>query len=187
MSIVIEPTRTASSQNSRNLEKVHRPRLGFIGTGWIGRLRIEALLQADCADFTTVYDPLPEAAKAAAELSSGAPAATSMEEVIKQDIDGVVIATPSAFHSEQCIYAMNYDKAVFCQKPLARTTAETRRVIEAAKSRDKLLAVDFSYRYLDGMGRLREIIAGGRTWSQRRLRLCAARCFVTMVQLAHRR
>jgi predicted dehydrogenase len=35
---------------------------------------------------------------------------------------------------------------VFCQKPLARTGAETREVIEAARNRDRLLAVDFSYR-----------------------------------------
>ncbi|MGQ9425445.1 Gfo/Idh/MocA family protein [Gilvimarinus sp. F26214L] len=138
-----------------------RPRLGFMGTGWIGRLRMEALLASDSADFSVVYDPAEEAAQAAASLQAQTRVASSYEALLDQDIDGVVVATPSALHAEHCLQALAKGKAVFCQKPLARNRAETEQILSAARAADKLLAVDFSYRHLAGMERLREMIRGG--------------------------
>jgi predicted dehydrogenase len=50
---------------------------------------------------------------------------------------------------------------VFCQKPLARTAAEARRVVEAARQADRLLGVDLSYRHVRGMQRIREHVRTG--------------------------
>lgn len=137
------------------------PRLGFIGTGWIGRLRMEALLATGLAECGAVYDPDPQAAAAAAKLAPGVSHASAFDELLQQDLDGVVIATPSAMHAEQCVAALSHGKAVFCQKPLARTVSETKEVVNAARAADRLLSVDFSYRHLAGMEKLREMIAGG--------------------------
>lgn len=41
--------------------------------------------------------------------------------------------------------------AVFCQKPLGRTAAQTRRVMAAARTMNRLLGVDLSYRFVRGM------------------------------------
>jgi predicted dehydrogenase len=138
-----------------------KPRLGFLGTGWIGRLRMAALHAAGSADFRTVYDPSPAAAQAAAALQAGTDIVDSYADLLATDIDGVVIATPSALHASQCEQALQGGKAVFCQKPLARTRAETAQTIQAARTADKLLAVDFCYRRLAGMQQLRTMIAGG--------------------------
>ncbi len=140
---------------------VQVPRLGFIGTGWIGRMRLQALLQTGRPTFCTVYDPSSEAATAAAALAADIAVTTSLGDLLEADIDGVVIATPSAMHAEQCLAALAAGHAVFCQKPLARSYAETHRVVTAARNADKLLAVDFCYRYLQGMEQLRRIIAAG--------------------------
>jgi len=143
------------------------PRLGFIGTGRLGRLRMQALmdyqnaLTSPLAHFDAVFDPSPEAAQEAAKLSARTHISSSLDELLEMDLDGVVIATPSALHADQCVAALESGKAVFCQKPLARTSAETARVIHAARLSDKLLAVDFSYHYLQGMHTLRELIAKG--------------------------
>ncbi|MCX9146072.1 Gfo/Idh/MocA family oxidoreductase [Erythrobacter sp. WG] len=56
-------------------------------------------------------------------------------------------ATPSALHAEQAIAALERGLAVFCQKPLGRSSAEVRAVIAAAEAAHRLLAVDFSYRH----------------------------------------
>jgi predicted dehydrogenase len=76
-------------------------------------------------------------------------------------LDGVVIATPSALHAEQAIRALENGVAVFCQKPLARTARETARVVEAARQADRLLAVDLSYRFVEGAQRIKEVIGAG--------------------------
>lgn len=137
------------------------PRLGFVGTGWIGRLRMEALMQDNNAQFCTVHDPSDEAARAAAKLAEGITVSRTYEELLDSDIDGVVIATPSALHADHCLKALASGKAVFCQKPLARTREETAKVVAAAKDADRLLSVDFSYRYLAGLDRLRNMISSG--------------------------
>ena len=78
-----------------------------------------------------------------------------LEALLRQDIDAVVIATPSAAHAEQSIAALNAGKAVFCQKPLGRTGPEVAEVVEAAQRADRLLGVDLSYRQTAAMGAIR--------------------------------
>lgn len=151
----------ASNQAALAATSLRHPKLAFVGTGWIGRLRMQALLEHGSADFAAVFDPSAEAAAEAAAISSGTAIAESFEDLLKSEADGVVIATPSAMHAEQCIQALRQGKAVFCQKPLARTLTETKQVIDAAKAADKLLAVDFSYRHLAGVAQMQQLIASG--------------------------
>ncbi len=73
----------------------------------------------------------------------------------------MVIATPSALHAQQAIACLEQGLAVFCQKPLGRSAEETAAVVEAARSADRLLGVDLTYRYSDALLRCRELVAGG--------------------------
>ena len=124
-----------------------RPRLGFLGVGWIGRHRLEAVAAAGAAEVAAVADPrLPDALD-------------TLDELLEHDLDGVVIATPSALHAEQAIAALEAGLAVFCQKPLARTAAEAGSVVAAARDADRLLAVDLSYRYTCAAQALRSAVA----------------------------
>ena len=126
-------------------------RLGFLGVGWIGRHRMEAIARSGVAEVAAIADPAPDSE---AEFAT-------LDELLEQDLDGIVIATPSALHAEQSIRALEHGLAVFCQKPLGRTAEEARRVVDAARAADRLLAVDLSYRFTDGMRRIREVIASG--------------------------
>jgi predicted dehydrogenase len=137
-----------------------KPRLGFLGVGWIGRNRLESLARSGVAEIVAVADPLPDNAAAAAKLAS-AQAVGSLEELLELKLEGLVIATPSALHAEQAKAALDRGMAVFCQKPLARTTAETMEVVEAARRADRLLAVDLSYRFVEGARRIRELVQSG--------------------------
>jgi predicted dehydrogenase len=57
--------------------------------------------------------------------------------------------------------ALERGVAVFCQKPLGRTAAETRAAVAAARTADRLLAVDLSYRFTEGMRRIRDLVSTG--------------------------
>jgi predicted dehydrogenase len=137
-----------------------KPRIGFLGVGWIGRNRLEALAQSHVAEIVAISDSNPEVAAAAAEWVD-VPIAHSFDELLDQDLDGVVIATPSALHAGQAVDALERGVAVFCQKPLGRTAAEARQVVDHARAADRLLAVDLSYRWLEGVRRIRELIDRG--------------------------
>jgi predicted dehydrogenase len=128
-----------------------KPRLGFVGLGWIGRNRLEAVVQADVAEVRALQDVSEAAVSEAQKLAPDALVSISFEELLQQDLDGVVIATPNRFHAEQAIASLDRGFAVFCQKPLGRTASETRDIVEAAQKSSRLLGVDLSYRNIPAM------------------------------------
>lgn len=162
---IVERRPATSPLTAERAQLARSPRLGFVGVGWIGLHRLRALAAADAARIACIADALPEATRrAAASVAAGTSApriAASFERLLDEDLDGVVIATPSALHAEQASAALERGLAVFCQKPLARTAHEAARVIESARSNDRLLAVDFCYRTVAGVPELRALARSG--------------------------
>jgi predicted dehydrogenase len=138
-----------------------RPRLGFLGVGWIGRFRMEAVIEAGTAAVAAIADPSLERRDAALACAPGALACEHVGQLLEVPLDGIVIATPSALHAEHCLAALSRGRAVMCQKPLARTEEETRIVIDAARLADRLLGVDLSYRHTTAIQRARDVVLGG--------------------------
>ncbi|MDB6109512.1 MAG: ycjS [Pedosphaera sp.] len=138
-----------------------RPRLGFLGVGWIGRQRMEAIAKTGLVEIAAIADSARDLAAQAAQQAPGATCVESLEELLAVGVDGVVIATPSALHAEQAIAALDHGAAVFCQKPLGRNATETWRVIEAARAGNLLLGVDLSYRFLNQITKLYELVRQG--------------------------
>jgi predicted dehydrogenase len=153
------------SRNSKlKTQNSNPPRLGFLGVGWIGRKRMEAIIKSGVAEVVAIADASAELAANAAQLAPAATVIATAEplpRLLALDLDGIVIATPSALHAAQAVAAFEQGKAVFCQKPLGRNAAEARRVVNAARAADRLLGVDLSYRYLGGMAALRQLIQAG--------------------------
>ncbi len=141
---------------------VRRPRLGFLGLGWIGRHRMEAIARSGLAEIRALADASVELAAKAADLAPQAALCDSVDALLQVELDGVVIATPSALHAEQAIKALQHGLAVFCQKPLGRNAEETRRVLAAARQADRLLGVDLSYRFIHGAREIHELCRGGQ-------------------------
>jgi len=137
------------------------PRIGFLGTGWIGRHRMAAMLATGAVEAVAICDPSPECVADAQALAPGAQVVETLAAMLALDIDGVVIATPSALHAAQSIEAFEAGKAVFCQKPLGRTAAETQSVVDAARTADRLLGVDLSYRHTDAMRHIAGLVRSG--------------------------
>ncbi len=137
------------------------PRLGFLGVGWIGRNRLEAIARSGLAQVAAIADTSPELAAQAARLAPDAKTLTSLDGLLEEEVQGVVIATPSALHAQQATAALARGAAVFCQKPLGRTEAETRQVVQAAREADRLLSVDFSYRFVTALQRVQELCRTG--------------------------
>lgn len=151
--------KSAASSASSNISK---PKLGFLGVGWIGRNRMEVIAKHDVADVAFIADTTPQNAEEAAKVVTHAQIVDTLEHILEQEaVTGVVIATPSAFHAAQSLLALEAGKAVFCQKPLGRNAEETRRVVEAARQQNKLLGVDLSYRYTAAMKQVFQVVQSG--------------------------
>jgi predicted dehydrogenase len=122
---------------------------------------MEAMIATQAIEVAAIAEPSPEMADEARRLAPEAFIVPDLAGLLECGLDGVVIATPSALHAEQSIAALTSGAAVFCQKPLGRTADEVRRVVDAARTVDRLLAVDLSYRFTEGMRRIGELIEAG--------------------------
>jgi predicted dehydrogenase len=137
------------------------PRLGFAGMGWIGRARLESLAESRIGQVSAIFDPDRQRAEDALKSVPDARLSSSFDDLLAMDLDGIVIATPSALHGMQSIAALERGLAVFCQKPLARNGIEAARVIDVARRADRLLALDVSYRYTDAIAKMSELVRSG--------------------------
>lgn len=79
----------------------------------------------------------------------------------REDVDGVVIATPDHWHALQAIEACRAKKHVYCEKPLTRTLDEARRVAEEARSSGVTFQTgsqqrtEYDHRFIDAVERVR--------------------------------
>jgi predicted dehydrogenase len=128
-----------------------KPRLAFVGVGWIGRDRMLAVDRSGVADVAFVADTSIEVAAAVA--SEVGAELVDVDAVLDGAVaaDGVVIATPSALHAEQAMRAVG----------AGRDAAECSAVLAAARRADRLLGVDLSYRHLAAVRAMREVVADG--------------------------
>ncbi|QCR21065.1 Gfo/Idh/MocA family protein [Pontibacter sp. SGAir0037] len=139
-----------------------KPKLGFLGVGWIGRNRMEVISNSGAGEVVCISDVTSHNLEEAIKSVPTAKTAGSLESILEQDeIEGVVIATPSAFHAEQTRLSLEAGKSVFCQKPLGRNVEETRRVVETARQQNKLLYVDLSYRHTNAMQEVYKVVQSG--------------------------
>lgn len=122
---------------------------------------MQAMLATGAVEIAAVADPAPEMAAEALRLVPGAAFLSTLDEILALGVDGVVVATPSAMHAGQSMQALEAGVAVFCQKPLGRTAAEVCAVVDAARRADRLLAVDLSYRFTEGMQAIRAALRSG--------------------------
>ena len=148
-------SRTDKRRNGR------RPRLAFVGLGWIGVHRLNTIAASDAVEIAALYDEQRDASEAARAVAPNAAIISSYDEILEDSIDGVVIATPNAFHVTQTVAALRAGISVFCLKPLGCNVPEVWQAVSAARESNCLLGVDLSYRFIPGMQQVRRLVQSG--------------------------
>lgn len=88
---------------------------------------------------------------------------TSWEKLIRRsDIDMIDITAPSNAHKEIAIAAANEGKHVFCEKPLALTLADSRKIYEAAEKNKIKHQIGFNYRFAPAVLLAKSLIDSGK-------------------------
>ena len=123
-------------------------RIGLVGAGAIMRLSHGPVIaKSGIAEVAAVFDvALPRAEAIAAEF--GGTAFDDLEAMLdKGGVDAVVVATPNNHHHDGVIAAAERGKHVLCEKPLAVTVAECRRMVDACDKTGVILQVGFNQRF----------------------------------------
>ena len=128
-----------------------RLRAGIIGCGGIANGKhMPSMKKADKFDIVAFCDIVEEkAAKAAQEYGTAdAKVYTDYKKLLEdKTIEVVYVLTPNKSHSFISIDAMEAGKNVLCEKPMAKTAAEAKEMVETAKRTGKLLTIGYNNRY----------------------------------------
>ena len=119
----------------------------LIGAGRMGQAHATVLTRLSSVKVTWVMDVNAQNAESvAAQL--GAQASTSLEEVLAQpDVQAVLISTPAGTHADTIAAAAQAGKAIFSEKPLAKTLDDAVRAVKAVEAAGVPNQVGFQRRY----------------------------------------
>ena len=102
--------------------------------GAFGIKHLDALAAIDGVEVTSVMGPTGAKIKALAEERGIAHAATDLEECIsRDDVDAVILATPTQVHAEQAIACMRAEKPVLIEIPMADSLADSEEICRVQK------------------------------------------------------
>jgi len=124
--------------------------VGIIGCGGIANGKhMPSLHQIPNVRMVAFCDIIPEKAeKAAKEYGvEGAKVYTDYKELLKDEtIEVVHVLTPNKEHADITVDALHAGKHVMCEKPMAKTAEDARRMVAAAKETGKKLTIGYQHR-----------------------------------------
>ena len=121
------------------------PRVGIVGVGKLGTYHCNALMQLPQAELVAVYDVNPEQAQTIAKKFQCT--AMSSAEALVDAVDVVGVIVPTTHHLETAKIALQQQKAVFVEKPIAATVAEAEEMVDLARTNNAPLQVGHIERF----------------------------------------
>lgn len=138
-------------------------RYGVISTAQIALNRhIPAARDSASSEITAISSRGEEKARqAAADHNIPKWYGTYDELLADPDLDAVINPLPNSMHCEWTIRAAEAGKHILCEKPLAVTVDECRRMIDAARANNVVLVEAFTHRWNPHLRTARRLIAEG--------------------------
>lgn len=133
-----------------------------LGAGSVGKRHLKNLAALGARGFA--MDPRRDRLEEAAGEVTLVESFESLEEISDawRDIDGVVVASPPAFHVDQCIAALEQGKPVLLEKPVSPTLASSRRLADiCARPGAAPLLLGYTYRWWEPLREFRRQIIDG--------------------------
>jgi 2-hydroxy-4-carboxymuconate semialdehyde hemiacetal dehydrogenase len=123
-------------------------RVALAGAGAFGIKHLDALARIDGAEVTAVISRRPEQAREVADRYGVDYAGTDLAEVLKRDdVDAVILCTPTQLHAAQAIAALRAGKHVQVEIPLADSWADALAVRDAQRESGLVCMVGHTRRF----------------------------------------
>ena len=136
-------------------------RFALLGAGRIGKVHAKAIAANPDATLVAVADAFPEAANAIAQ-SYGCEVRTIDAIAAAQDVDAVVICTPTTTHADLIEQFARAGKAIFCEKPIDLDVGRVRDCLKVVAETKAKLMVGFNRRFDPHFAAVRAAIDAGK-------------------------
>lgn len=134
-----------------------------LGAGNLGTVHAQNWVQVPGVELVAVADPIFSRAEALAE-KLGVPSflADHHQALALPDLHLVSVATPTCFHHECALAALDVGCHVLCEKPLALSMAQGREMLDRAEATGRKLAVGFCKRFMGQVEAVADLVQRGR-------------------------
>ncbi|RFC66773.1 MULTISPECIES: Gfo/Idh/MocA family protein [Mesorhizobium] len=156
-------------------------RWGLIGASTIAKqYMIDAIRAQADGEVVSVMSSSADRAASYAKENHITKGVDSLDALLSSGVDAVYISTTNELHLEQAVAAARAGKHVMCEKPLALTSADARKILTACKEAGVVLGTNHHLRNAGAHRAMREAIAAGRIGKP-----VAARVFHSVYLPAH--
>jgi predicted dehydrogenase len=137
------------------------PRIAVVGAGYWGPNLVRNFFAQKNCEEVWVCDQSAKRLESARQRFPGLKFTDSYDEVLKSNVDGVVLATPVGTHYELAKRALERGKHVFVEKPLASSVEHAKDLVARAEAAKRTLMVGHTFLYSPPVLKVRELIDKG--------------------------
>jgi len=131
-------------------------KIGFLGAGYIAGVHAAILARDERVQIAAIHD-LEKSRAEHLSRTVGAEVAHSVAEVLA-NCDAIYITTPNTRHTELAVLAAQEHKHIFCEKPMATSITDARRVLEAAQENKEVFQVGHNRRFAPVYAELKRML-----------------------------
>jgi len=131
------------------------------GLGRIGKIHLENLLQMNNVKVVAVMDPTEESKQYARDKGISNVTSTYEAMLASEDIDVVVICSPTDTHADYVEMAAKAGKHIFCEKPLDLSLERVLEVLEVVKDTKIKLMIGFNRRFDKEFKKVKDLVSEG--------------------------
>ncbi len=126
-------------------------KVGIVGCGFIGEFKhLPNLAKQEGVKVVAFCDIIIERAEKSAKKFGDSDCLVTVdykELLEREEIEVIHVCTPNSSHSEISVAALESGKHVMCEKPMAKTSAEAKAMLDASKRTGKLLTIGYQNRF----------------------------------------
>ena len=134
---------------------------GLLGTARINRLIIPAIRASNRSVVSAVASRDAARGRAYAAAWNIPTVHGSYDALLDADLDIIYISLPNSLHADWTLRALAAGRHVLCEKPLALTPGDVRRIADAAARQRRVVCDGFMYRHHAQSPLIAELIANG--------------------------
>lgn len=147
-------------------------KVGIIGLGAIGQRLIKNFLENDKVEIVAICDQSAVLVEETAKRLNGVATYTQFEQlIVDSNVELVYVGVPPKFHYPIVMEVLKAKKHVLCEKPLANSLDEAKRMWEAAKSTNVIHAMNFPLNYEAAATKFARLIRENYIGKLRRIQL----------------
>ena len=146
------------------MAKTRTLKAGIIGVGGISGVHNSGYVKSSMAEVYALCDIVPETLKKKSEMYNvpRERCFADWRDLLKLDeVDCVSICTPNKLHCEMTLAALKARKHVLCEKPMATTPAECKRMNAAAAKAGRKLQIGLMHRFRSDANYIKKLLDEG--------------------------